>query len=143
MPYLAMLDRLKAFILQPNATLFISGYSFSDEHINDVICRSLEANPTAQAFGFIYGDIAEDRYRKACECGCQLPNLSIIAKYSAIIGRIDGLWKPLADDVSSSIPPGAVGKAVDGRTAVGLGDFGHFGNLIRYLTGEASEDGPA
>lgn len=140
MPYLAMLERLKAFILQPNAILFMSGYSFGDEHINDVICRSLEANPTAQVFGLIYGDLADDRYKKARECGYQLPNLSIIGEYSAIIGRIDGLWKPLADDVPASIPTGVVSKATDGKTIVGLGNFVHFGNLIRYLTGEVTED---
>ncbi|TPK41389.1 SIR2 family protein [Mesorhizobium sp. B2-5-4] len=143
MPYLAMLDRLKAFILQPNAILFMSGYSFSDEHINDVICRSLEANPTAQVFGLIYGDLADDRYQKARECGCQMPNLSIMGEYSAIIGRIEGLWKALSDDVSPSIPPGIVSKAADGKTKVSLGNFAHFGNLIRYLTGEVAEDDAA
>jgi len=140
MPYLAMLDRLKAFILQPNAIMFTSGYSFSDEHINDVICRSLEANPTAQVFGLIYGDLADGRYQKAKECGSQMPNLSIIGEYSAIIGRIDGRWKDLTDDVPLSIPPGALVKVADGRTAVGLGNFSHFSNLIRYLTGEVAED---
>lgn len=139
MPYLAMLDRLKAFILQPNATLFMSGYSFSDDHINDVICRSLEANATAQVFGLIFGDLEDHKYKKARECGCLMPNLSIVAEYSAIVGRVAGPWKPLTDDIPASIPPGAVTKADGDRTAVGLGNFAHFGTLIRYLTGEASD----
>lgn len=143
MPYLAMLDRLKAFLLQPNAILFTSGYSFSDEHINDVICRSLEANPTAQVFGLIFGDLADDRYKKARECGCQMPNLSVLGEFSAIIGRIEGPWKALADDMPNSVPPGAVSKAAGDRTSVGLGNFATFGNLIRYLTGEVTEDGAA
>ena len=143
MPYLAMLDRLKAFLLQANAVLFLSGYSFSDEHINDVICRSLEANPTAQVFALVYGDLSEDRYEKARVCGCRLPNLSVLGEFSAVIGRVDGPWKALADDVPASIPPGAVGKHSDGRTQVGLGDFAKFGTLIRYLTGEVTDDASA
>lgn len=143
MPYLAMLDRLKAFLLQPNAVLFMSGYSFSDEHINDVICRSLEANPTAQVFALVYGDLAEERYEKARVCGCRMPNLSVLGEFSAVIGRVDGPWRALADDVPASIPPGAVGKHADGRTQVGLGDFAKFGTLIRYLTGEVTDDASA
>lgn len=143
MPYLAMLDRLKAFLLQPSAILFLSGYSFSDEHINDIICRSLEANPTAQLFAFIYGDLANAQYDKARACGCRTPNLSVLGEFSAIIGRVEGPWKALADDPPASMPPETLGKHADGRTQVGLGDFAKFGTLIRYLTGEAADDAAA
>ena len=143
MPYLAMLDRLKAFLLQPNAILFLSGYSFSDEHINDIICRSLEANPTAQLFAFIYGDLTNAQYGKARACGSRTPNLSVLGEFSAIIGRLEGPWKVLADDPPASMPPGALGKHADGRTQVGLGDFAKFGTLIRYLSGEAVDDAAA
>lgn len=140
MPYLAMLDRLKSFLLQPNATLFISGYSFSDEHINDVICRSLEANPTAHVFGLIFGDLAQGKYKKARECGCLLANLTIAGDTSAIIGRIEGPWRKASDDLPASLPPGAVIKDADDKVSVGLGNFAHFGTLIRYLTGEVVDD---
>jgi hypothetical protein len=50
MPYLAMMDRLKDFLLNNSSLLFMSGYSFGDEHINDIICRSLETNPSAHVF---------------------------------------------------------------------------------------------
>lgn len=142
MPYLAMLDRLKAFILQPNGILFMSGYSFSDEHINDVICQSLEANPTAQVFALVYGDLADARYDKARACGCRIPNLSVLGEFSAVIGRVDGPWRALADDLPEPMPPGAL-STHDGRTQVGLGDFATFGTLIRYLTGWASDNGAA
>ena len=143
MPYLAMLDRLKAFVLQPSAVLFMSGYSFSDEHINDMICRSLEANPTAQVFALLYGDLADARYDKARACGCGTPNLSVLGTFSAVIGRVEGQWKALADEFPASMSPGALGKQADGRTQFGLGDFAKFGTLIRYLTGEATEDAAA
>ncbi len=140
MPYLAMLDRLKSFLLKPNATLFMSGYSFSDEHINDVICRSLEANPTAQVFGLMFGDLAQAKYQKARECGCLLANLTIAGDTSAIIGRIEGPWRKVPDDLPASLPPGAVSKDADDKVSVGLGNFAHFGTLIRYLSGEVVDD---
>ena len=36
MPYLAMVDRLRAFLKQPTSTLILCGYSFRDEHVNEV-----------------------------------------------------------------------------------------------------------
>lgn len=39
MPFLAMSDRLTSFLLKPHAVLFVCGYSFGDEHINDTINR--------------------------------------------------------------------------------------------------------
>lgn len=141
MPYLAMLDRLKDFLLKPNSTLFISGYSFSDDHINDVLCRSLEANPTGQIFALIYGDLTDEKYRNARECGCQLPNLSILADNRAIIGRIEGPWKSVTEDFPAWISPGSMTKTATDETVFGLGNFAHFGTLIRYLTGETTDDG--
>lgn len=141
MPYLAMLDRLKDFILKPNSILFMSGYSFGDEHINDVICRSLEANPTGQVFALLFGDLSDEKYKSARTCGCQLPNLSILADNKAIIGRIEGEWKKLSDDTPAFISPGALTKKETEETIFGLGNFAHFGTLIRYLTGDVGDDG--
>jgi hypothetical protein len=46
MPYLALIDRLNKFLRQNSAVLIISGYSFSDDHLNDTILNALKANPT-------------------------------------------------------------------------------------------------
>jgi len=56
MPYLAMLDRLKDFLLKPSSIIFVSGYSFADEHINDILCRGLATNATSMAYTFICGN---------------------------------------------------------------------------------------
>lgn len=96
MPYLAMLDRLKAFLLAPSSLLFICGYSFADEHINDVICRSLDANPTAHVFAFVHGDLEAERYKLACHCALATPNLSLLGFDKAIIGRTSGTGQATA-----------------------------------------------
>ena len=141
MPYLAMLDRLKAFLLAPSALLFICGYSFADEHINDVICRSLETNPTAHVFGCLFGELGADNYKLARQCALTTPNLSLLGFDKAIIGRNLGAWAN--DDIDAlAILPGIVVKCGD-EISLRLGDFAAFGALLRGLAGEDVINGEA
>lgn len=43
-PYVDLFRELQHKLLEPNSVLFIIGYSFNDEHINDIIYRSLVTN---------------------------------------------------------------------------------------------------
>lgn len=133
MPYLAMLDRLKAFLLNPSAMLFICGYSFADEHINDIICRSLETNPTAQVFAFVFGGLDEEKYTLGRKCALSTPNLSMLAFDKGIIGRNMGEWQ--TEDVDAlSLPAGVLVK--DGATVLlKLGNFAALGDILRGLSG--------
>lgn len=138
MPYLAMLDRLKDFLLKPSSVLFTSGYSFADEHINDVICRALISNPTAHVFALLFGSLGDAKYEQAKQCGLSTPNLSVFSFDSAIVGRLLGSWKNM--EVPFSLPPGIVVPHENETTCeLKLGDFMQFGNLIRNLT-SANED---
>jgi SIR2-like domain len=143
MPYLAMVDRLKAFLMMPSSVMFISGYSFGDEHINDVICRALEANPTAMVYALMFGNLNDgtDRYADAIRCAKRTPNLSLIAKDKGIIGReirswVSRGWDPL------TIPDGVL-KLSNIDTEDGdskpceceLGDFVTFGALLKNVSG--------
>lgn len=55
MPFLAMSDRLTSFLLKPHAVLFVCGYSFGDEHINDTIINALKVNQSANVVALMYG----------------------------------------------------------------------------------------
>ena len=134
MPYLAMLDRLKAFLLNPSALLFVCGYSFADEHINDIICRSLETNPTAHVFAFVFGKLGEPKYALARQCALSTPNLSMLASDKGIIGRNSGEWQ--SEDVEAlPLPSGVLIKDGD-VVSLKLGDFAALGDLLRELSGE-------
>lgn len=133
MPYLAMLDRLKSFLLKPSAVLFICGYSFADDHINDVIMTSLETNATAHVFAFMHGKLGDDKYAKARECGLATPNLSMIAFDSAIVGRISGIWRP--EPIDGMVLPQNVFITDNTTASVQLGDFAVVGSLLRSLAG--------
>jgi len=55
MPYLALIDQLNRFIRKKSSLLILSGYSFSDGHLNDTIINALKANPTAMVLGLMFG----------------------------------------------------------------------------------------
>ena len=133
MPYLAMLDRLKAFLLKPSAVMFICGYSFGDEHINDIICRSLEANTTAHVFAFMYGELNENKYKSAMQCAERVPNISILADNRAIIGRNLLNWEEDSDKRDAIL--NTLVKETETDLPIKLGDFSTFGKLLRGITG--------
>jgi len=141
MPYLAMLDRLKAFLLAPSSLLFICGYSFADEHINDVICRSLEANPTSHVFACVFGELEWENYKLARQCALATPNLSLLGFDKAIIGRTLGEWSCEGGD-DLALPSSILVK--DGnKVTLRLGDFAALGILLRGLSGDGMSDDPA
>lgn len=54
LPYSAFMDRLNLFLKQDDAVLFVCGYSFGDEHINERIMSALKTDTTAHVFVLNY-----------------------------------------------------------------------------------------
>lgn len=145
MPYLAMLDRLKDFIMSPSSALFIVGYSFGDDHINDIILQSLRSNPTAIIYSFIFGELEQSKYEKAIRCAKSTNNLSLIAFDKAIIGRNVGKWILKDHEKVNEIPSEIVkfkretvdvaGKVTEiYNYQLQLGDFSLFGNFLKEIS---------
>ncbi|GAB1266561.1 SIR2 family protein [Aurantivibrio infirmus] len=53
-PYSDLMREFKVKLAQPNSVIFIIGYSFSDEHINNIIYQSLASNSSISVV--IFGD---------------------------------------------------------------------------------------
>lgn len=159
MPYLALIDRLNSFLRQNSAVLIMSGYSFSDEHLNDTIINALKANPTAMIISLLFDTLTyegEDkkiitRYDKALTLAENRSNLSIWAYDEAVIGGLRGKWKlsksPLEDDdnvanaiatVTKIITPAAadVKEETEISHQLRLGDFSIFGDFVQELIGK-------
>lgn len=124
LPYLAMMDRLKAFMRRPGAILITTGFSFRDQHINEVIDQSLRANPTASVQGLLFGSL--DDYDDAVSLAKNLPNLLLLAEDAAVVGTVSSPWAPAEPEQDGSTTP----------TKCTLGDFAELGNLLRNLTGD-------
>ncbi len=90
MPYLAMQDRLSKFLSKGQSVLIICGYSFVDQHLNEIIMQRLLANPRAVCFGLLYSDI--ENYSEALECASKTTNLNLISKNAAFFAGEKTLW---------------------------------------------------
>jgi len=91
LPYFAMLDRLRAFLARGQVVLVTCGYSFSDQHLNEVILQGLSGNPNAVCFGLLYSDRAN--YSEAVSRARKQPNLSLLAADGAILNTIEHDWR--------------------------------------------------
>ena len=148
MPYLAMIDRLRAFLGQPSSSLILCGYSFRDEHINEVIVQGLQRSQTAIAFALLYERLSG--YPQAAGLARKRPNLNLLARDGAIIGGQNVEWSPKdKESVSADDNRWLRWKPVDPKKPEGklspelaLGDFAVFGQLLQEVVGTVPQ-GPA
>jgi hypothetical protein len=106
MPYFVMIDRLRNFIRnqkQPVA-LFVTGYSFSDQHINEALIEGLKANPSAICYALQFDELA--KYPIATKLATDVANFSVLARDSAVIRRRRGKWLSRSSVDQSSILSG-------------------------------------
>lgn len=115
-PYSAFMDRLNLFLRQDDAVLFVCGYSFGDEHINERILSALQTNTTAHVIVLNY-DIEWYRQENGKEkknhtftaetnlgkLASRNRKISVLATRSAIIGGQYGEWK-IRPDIDADDP---------------------------------------
>lgn len=109
MPYLAMLDRLKAFLRAGGHSqgfgppvLVVCGYSFADDHLNEVLLDGLRGNRSAQCFVLAYGGLSD--IKTIVDLAQKQPNLSVIAWDGAVIGTRTGFYRNLSTGGSPPDP---------------------------------------
>ena len=147
MPYLAMMDRLRAFLRKPSALLVICGYSFSDVHVNAVMVlwkRGLKGNATATiSFALQHGLL--DKYPLAIRLAASRTNLFLLAGNAAIIGRKRANWAEAKSIDTLSF----LGIQYVPRTALTdpphdselkLGDFEELGKFLERLPGPSNKE---
>jgi hypothetical protein len=122
MPYLAMIDQLRSFMRKRRALIVMCGYSFGDQHLEDVLLQELEGNPSAAAFALMYGEL--DQYPRAVALAEVRPNLTVLANDAAVVGTRKAKWSSegTSDDFSFDV-----------------GDFVKLGNLLADISGDLPE----
>ena len=139
MPYLAMLDRLRQYLRNPTAAVVFCGFSFGDDHINEIIDQSLQHTPTTVVFALQYGDI--DNYCNATQLAENHTNMNVLARNGAVIGGRLGSWQEQpreallsTEDIAASWHPVDQNKA-DGvyQAKFKLGEFGSLGTFLGRL----------
>jgi hypothetical protein len=146
MPYLVMADRLKHFLKRGErpVALFLLGYSFGDEHINEALIDCLRSNPSAACFAIQFGALSG--YPAAVKLATENSNLSLMAKDSAVIRRQQAGWlmTPTRDVASLTgvFTATAATQGVDADAPrpcdFNIGDFAKFGEFLRLISNAAN-----
>lgn len=92
LPYSALFERLRQFLLTPDTLLLCTGFSFLDAHICAVMDEALAANAHTAIYAFQYRMLDEEK--AATGIARARPNLSVYARDRAVVNGVEGLWRP-------------------------------------------------
>jgi hypothetical protein len=99
LPFITFQDRFRRFASNGESAIFIMGYSFLDQHLNEILFQALRNNSRLAVNAFIFSP--DGRLSKEIESyGLHHRNLSIFGQDKAVIGGVAGEW-----DDSVSLPP--------------------------------------
>ena len=127
LPFIAYMDRFRRFLTTGEALLIVLGYSFGDQHINDVLIQSLRANPRLALSAFMFAEPSSELINFATT----YRNLSVFSPRAAILGgdhagcllkrtKQPGEEWPFGDEAKSQFV---------------LGDFVHFAKFLDAVSG--------
>lgn len=140
LPYSAFTDRLTRFLEQDDALLIVAGFSFGDEHVNNLIFGALETRPRTHVYALQFEELPEDS--QLIKRAHQRPNLIVCGPQTGIIGGQRNRWA-LAETPSFmkvAFEAGPEANGTEGNTAgqVGqmkIGDFVSFCAFLESMTG--------
>ncbi len=131
LPYVALLDRLKIFLREPDTLLLSCGFSYCDSHVSTVIDEALSGNPNASVFAFMYDKIEQEK--GAEKLALQRSNFSVYARDMAIVNTNEGKWRlgenknKEWENIRKSF---CRGNFQDEESLFTLGDFGAFAKFL-------------
>ena len=88
MPFVVLQDRFRRSLRQPETLMLISGYSFGDQHLNELIFDAARRHQRSEFVAFCFGDIPTE-LREAAR---NVPNLQALGRESAIIAGLEAQW---------------------------------------------------
>ena len=94
MPFLVLQDRFRRALAQPETLTLVSGYSFGDDHLNEMIFDAAARRPRSETIIFCYSEIPPVVLERAA----MTPNLQAVTRDKAILGGRLGSWEAPPDD---------------------------------------------
>ena len=134
MPYLAMQDKLSDFLSKGQSVLVTNGYSFVDQHLNEIITQRLTANPRSVCFGLLYDKIEE--YPEALDCARKTTNLHLLSMNAAFFAGEQKGWISDGDNLYNYLT-----DKRDDIVICKIGDFDSFGQFLLKQTGSYKMEG--
>lgn len=88
-PFVVLQDRLRRSLNQPETLVLISGYSFGDEHLNEVLFDSALRRARSEYIAFCFDEIPMELANRAS----MAPNLQVVSQREAILGGMRSEWQ--------------------------------------------------
>jgi len=124
-PFVVLQDRFRRALQEPETLVIIAGYSFGDDHLNELIFDAAAGRERSEFVAFCHSNIPDVLSKRASNT----PNLQVVSGTEAILGGVRGNWK-----VPTSPPP-----ELWDNNQFALRDFR---NLAAYLARSSSNATP-
>lgn len=130
-PFIAYFDRLKNYLLSGELLFVFTGYSFSDQHINEIIFNCLRQNNRLTALVFFFKDSEVENLHKQTS---SYMNLNVFGPTKAVINGNLGEWEYSASDLKPNEKPDSFWNVADNKFT--LGDFNELANFLITNSGK-------
>jgi hypothetical protein len=134
LPFMAYQDRLRRLLASGESLLVTCGYSFSDEHLNEILFQSLRSNPRLAVTALMFDSLqSEPIKRNLIQVTEGITNLTIYGPDAAVVGGRFGTWLSPTEK-----PPSGVANWPfwnDDQKTFRLGDFASFVEFLRAFLG--------
>lgn len=130
-PFIAYFDRLKNYLLSGELLFVFTGYSFSDQHINEIIFNCLRQNNRLTVLVFFFQDSEVENLHKQTS---SYMNLNVFGPKKAIINGNLGEWEYNAADLKTNEKSDSFWN--DGKSEFTLGDFNKLVNFFITNSGK-------
>ena len=98
-PFVVLMDHFRRALAAPETVTLIAGYSFGDQHLNEMLFDAARTYPRSETVVFCYSDIP----RVVGDVAAATRNISVLGKTEAVIGGqrikwaraedLPGLWE--------------------------------------------------
>ena len=88
-PFVVLQDRFRRALYQRETLVIISGYSFSDQHLNELLFDAAVKRQRSELVVFCFATIPDRLAQRALST----PNLQVVTGTEAILGGVRGPWK--------------------------------------------------
>lgn len=130
-PFIAYFDRLKNYLLSGELLFVFTGYSFSDQHINEIIFNCLRQNNRLTVLVFFFQDSEVENLHKQTS---SYMNLNVFGPKKAIINGNLGEWEYNSADLKTNEKSDSFWN--DGKSEFTLGDFNELVNFFITNSGK-------
>jgi hypothetical protein len=89
-PFVVLQDRFRRALNQPETLVIVTGYSFGDAHLNELLFDAARRRERSEFVVFCYSQIPEVLADRAATT----PNLQVVTGKEAILGGVRSDWAP-------------------------------------------------